>query len=55
MIVKQLVFMLTISLGSYCHIAGSLLVFVDDLEIHHGASELKVWSAGIYLSYSPQY
>lgn len=32
---------LTIYLGSYCHIAGSLLAFVDDMEVQ-GIESLKV-------------
>ena len=29
-------------LGSYCHISGSLLTFVDNIEIHQGRNSLKV-------------
>lgn len=34
--------MLRKTLGSYCHIAGSLLTFVENLEIYQGQSSLKV-------------
>ncbi|KAJ5642210.1 hypothetical protein N7490_006210 [Penicillium lividum] len=30
----------------YCHIAGSLLAFVDDMEIHQGTESLKEYRFG---------
>ncbi|KAJ5933234.1 hypothetical protein N7516_007723 [Penicillium verrucosum] len=33
-------------LGSYCHISGSLLTFVDDIEIHQGRNSLKEYRFG---------
>ncbi|KAJ9491459.1 hypothetical protein VN97_g1750 [Penicillium thymicola] len=31
---------------SYCHISGSLLAFVDDIEIHQGRNSLKEYRFG---------
>lgn len=38
--------MLRKTLGSYCHIAGSLLTFVENLEIYQGQSSLKEYRFG---------
>ncbi|KAI2790500.1 hypothetical protein POX_d06016 [Penicillium oxalicum] len=40
--IMQLTARLKPILGSYCHIAGSLLTFVDDIEIHQGTKSLKI-------------
>ncbi|KAJ5389844.1 uncharacterized protein N7496_000912 [Penicillium cataractarum] len=37
---------LTIKIGSYCHISGSLHAFADDIEIHQGAQSLKEYGFG---------
>ncbi|KAL5366198.1 Mss4-like protein [Aspergillus floccosus] len=33
---------------SYCHVSGSLIVFVDSLEIHHGSNVLKEYRFGTH-------
>ncbi|EPS31791.1 hypothetical protein PDE_06749 [Penicillium oxalicum 114-2] len=44
--IMQLTARLKPILGSYCHIAGSLLTFVDDIEIHQGTKSLKEYRFG---------
>ncbi|KAJ5109673.1 hypothetical protein N7532_002318 [Penicillium argentinense] len=44
--IMQLAARLKTILGSYCHIAGSLLTFVDDIEIHQGTNSLKEYRFG---------
>lgn len=46
MILTRLLLNSQINLGSYCHIAGTLIAFVDDLDIQ-GTESLKVLSIAL--------